>query len=81
MKLLFLKTGVKLTVEAGALPHNTGHITVMDGDEFQYGIERTSSAGIQVILPEGTNVVKWHQLYEAHEIAENFNQYFNILNQ
>jgi len=81
MKTLFLKTGVKLTVEVGILPHDIGHFYIYEGDLIVYSVIRTASAGVQVHLPENTNVLLWHQLYEAHEITENFNQYFNLLNQ
>ena len=83
-RTLYLKTGVKLTVKVGTSVENSGFIEVYesyDDKELLYTISRTSSAGINCLLPKGKERLQWSEITEIAEITENFGHYFNNLNQ
>ena len=85
MKKLFLKSGVKLLVkveETQPTQEDSGrkYIQVWEDDVNVYSVAQPNRGGIYAILHKG-NIVEWHQITEIAEITENFNQYFNLLNQ
>jgi len=81
MKKLFLKDGGY--VEAKATEDETGkYLSVYEDGKFQYSVFSGKSATRQMILfRDGvTEMYQWELLIAA-ELVENFNQYFNQLNQ
>lgn len=84
MKTLFLKDRQTVKVKTGTGVENSGYIAVYenyDNQELRFTILKTASAGMRCELPEGKNFLAWDEITIAHEIAENFHQYFNNLNQ
>jgi len=81
MKKLFLKGGAY--IEAKATEDETGkYLSVYEDGKFQYSVFSGKSATRQMILfRDGvTEMYQWELLIAA-ELVENFNQYFNQLNQ
>lgn len=84
-KKLYLKNGIELSV--GVFSDQNGKektisVYIPGTDAIRYSI---IMAGLfnnrRFRIPSGNQELKMYELIEAAEIAENFNQYFNNLNQ
>ena len=84
MKKLFLKNGQALNVKAMMGAQNEPFITIYDSENervWNFIISRTNEAGMRLELPSWKNHLAWDEIAFVAEISENFNQYFNNLNQ
>jgi len=84
MKKLFLKNGDVLNVKARTNPLGEPFISVFDSDNETKGlyvIIKTNDAGMRMEFSPQKNHLAWDEISFVAEISENFNQYFNNLNQ
>lgn len=84
MKTLYLKDKQNVRVTVGQTKDGSNFISVWDKydtNEQLYTVTNTHTAGMRCDLPEGKNFLMWDEITQVTEISENFNQYFNNLNQ
>lgn len=82
MKKLFLRNGGWLYVKSYQGPEYKG-IAVYEDEKPVYSVQiRPSETAPHLLyLKEGLTSIEFKELSQMSEIMENFNQYFNLLNQ
>lgn len=94
MKKLFLKNGmfvwVKVTTEKFTSNRDTKIISVYEETttvgsqpsfKFIYSLQNSGAFNMNVVFADGVTELQFYEITHAAEIIDNFEQYFNNLNQ